>query len=934
MMKRSAILLLVLTLLFSSFSVASAATGAEQVVNNFNILPATCSADSDKLVTRSEFAYTIANILGSGKMDPMDTAYGDVTADLEDSGYIHYATVNGFLLPTGSNFCPSDPISFHDFNEAVVRLLAYETIATANGGGKAGNLKTVMDLKMYTGVEKNDYETVTVKQYRKLIYNLLTTKVSDFTYTYDSEGKITLRKSNTSKTILSQYFGISRYYGSITEVNNVKQSAKVRITKNVSENNPTILGVGEDYYFLSDGTVDLNFYLNIPVELWADKDGNLIYIAPQDNVQVFYDVIYSVNNDTDKDHAYAISLVEKIEFLSDDTTYKIAPGAQVCYNGNVVGYPVKLAEKYAKIVVIDNQVTYVETWDLVEGGIVSELNNGYLGYMKGEAEGRVQKLAEYENIMVVIEGRSTDRNQIKLGSLFWYYQTDDQLVIVVSEKSIVGTLDSISGDEIEIGRQFYPISDIDNDLQQTGDIYCSVDGEYYFLNDYKNLFDKTVTAYIDIFGNVKYVKADDRISNSNEFTAYVMGSSQKGFDDRQMKLMKIHPVLEEITVTLPTGFNKYIDNPATTSYGIAQLQTNLNAPLSWADKMNAYEKLFKFTINDDGVITSISEPDYYLLFGEAHDVETLDTTGTSPVPTFIPVPCLPAINIPLDHFTGDYRAIYMPTTSTNGVTTGIGSSLMETQLFYIRDERFLVLHNLDGKVGVKEMSYNDLLAHGTFNMSDASLKVNIAMVAGPTSSSPDFWFLYGNTDKIHIHQGDDDAVIDSITLKYDEEADKNYYEVVLDNGELEWELDTLAIDPSWSVTHYRPAGQPAPDKLEVGMKVEYMDGALFCANEMYITGVEEYPKSADGSDMTMQEWYENIMPGYLRGTVKKITDARLYMENGGAYAIGSNCSISGVKFVNGKVVYESLSEADVMAGSTIYYNRTTCVNSIFVELVD
>ncbi|MBQ7792583.1 MAG: hypothetical protein IJ367_03730, partial [Clostridia bacterium] len=277
MMKKGTILFLILTFLLSSFSVASAATGAEQVMSGFNIMPVSCSADSDNLVTRRDFAYTIANILGSGEMDPRDTEYVDVTAEMADSGYIYYALVNGFLVPDGTLFCPDDPISFHDFNAAVVKLLAYETIALNNGGGDAGNMKTVMDLYLYNGVKADNYDVVTVKQYRQLVYNLLTASVSDFSYCYDSEGNVNLERTGGTKTILSEYFGISRYYGSIVEVNNEKPSAKVYITKNVSNVNPTWLAVNQNYTFLSNDKVDMNFYKNIPVEIWADKDGMMVY---------------------------------------------------------------------------------------------------------------------------------------------------------------------------------------------------------------------------------------------------------------------------------------------------------------------------------------------------------------------------------------------------------------------------------------------------------------------------------------------------------------------------------------------------------------------------------------------------------------------------------------------------------------------------------
>ena len=934
MMKRTLSLLLALTLILSSFGlVASAASGgASQVISDFNIMPQSCSADSDNVVTRADFAYTIANILGSGEAEPRATDFVDVGEDLENSGYIYYATVNGFLVPEGNMFCPNDPITLYDFNDAVVKLLAYETIAQANGGGVDGAMKTVRDLKIYNGVTFNTYDTVTATQYRQLVYNLMTADIAEFNYSYDGEGNINMYRTGATKTILSQYFGISRYYGSITEINNLKPSLKFNVTKNVSEANPEILAVNQEYDFLSNGKIDMNFYFNIPVEIWTNQEGVIVYIAPQQNVEVFFDVIYSVNNDTNPNNAYALNLVETIEFNRDETEYKIDTSASVSYNGEVTRTPVKLAGKYAKIVLINNKVTFIETWNLQEGGMVREVNNSYISYFKGEAEGRVKRIGEYDDIMVIIDGRSTDRTQIKPGSLFYYYQTDKMLVVVVSEKTISGNLDSMATGEIEIGKLFYPTN---------GDIYVSEDGgESYKTNSFDGVFGNQVLCYVDIFGNIRYMKALDELNTSNEFTAYIIGSSQKGFEDIKIKVQKIYPTLEEVIITLPSDLptSKIIDNPATTNVTHNSLVTTFSSAaniaayaMKWSDKMNATDKLYKFTVDDEGVITQISEPDYYLLFGEAHDVTYLDADKVEQTQN---VPCVPAIGVPLDHYTGDYRAIYLPTTSTNGITTGIGSSLASAQLFYIRNERFIILTNIDGKLGVTEKTYNELLAHGTFNMSDESLKVNIAMFAKPEDSTPAFWFLYGNTDKIRRHQGDETAVIDSITLKYDADKDKNYYEVILDGGDLEWELDSIDIDSSWTVTHYRPTGEAAPDKLEVGMKVEYMDSALFCNNEMYITGVEEYPKSTDGSDMTIEQWHQNIMPGLLKGTLRKITDYRLFLDNGAAYHIGNNCSIVGVKFKNGNVEYVNLTEADLEAGATIYYNRNINVNYIAVEYND
>lgn len=933
MMKKSFSLLLVLTLILSSFSlVASAATGTSQVISDFNIMPQSCSADSDSLVTRRDFAFTIANILGSGEAAPRATDFVDVGEELEDSGYIYYATVNGFLVPQGNMFCPDDAITLHDFNETVVKLLAYETIAQANGGGADGNLKTVRDLKIYEGVTIKDYDTVTVKQYRQLIYNLMTASVADFNYSYDQDGNINLYRTGSTKTVLSQYFGISRYYGSIVEVNNDKPSAKFNVTKNVSEANPELLTVGSDYYFLSNGKVDMNFYKNIPVEVWISKEGKIVYIAPQPNVEVFYDVIYSVNDDTNPNNAYALNLVDEIEFNRDEREYKIDATAKISYNGAVTRTPVKMAGKYAKIVIINNKVTYIETWNLQEGGFIQEINNSYISYIKGEALGRLKKIGEYSDISVIIEGRSTDRTQIKPGSLFYYYQTDKMLVIVVSEKTIVGNLDSMATGELEIGRHFYSTN---------GDIYVSTNGTDFYTNDFSDVFNTQVICYVDIFDNIRYMQASGYLNKSNEFTAYIIGSSQKGFDDIKIKVQKIYPVLEEAIIVLPSDLpaSKLIDNPATTvnnlSTVFASAASIASNALKWStDKMTATEKLFKFTVNDEGVITQIAEPDYYLLFGEEHDITYLDANKDEQT---VRVPRVPVVDVPLDHFPGDERAIYMhattATTPNSDISIGYdGTSTL--QLFYIHNERFVVLTNIDGKLGVVEKTYDELLAHGTFNQVDSEMMVNIAMLAEPGSIHPQVWFLYGNTDKIYQYNARESAVIDSITQRYDEETEKAYYELVVDNGEQTWKLDSLDISPAWSLTHYRPTGEPAPSKLEVGMNVHYNDGAIFCNNGIYITGVEEYPKSADGSDMTIEEWHQNIAYGYLKSTVKKITSYRLFLENGATYHVGNNCYITGVKFKNGKVEYVALTAADIEAGSTIYFNRTLNVNSIYVELQD
>ena len=116
------------------------------------------------------------------------------------------------------------------------------------------------------------------------------------------------------------------------------------------------------------------------------------------------------------------------------------------------------------------------------------------------------------------------------------------------------------------------------------------------------------------------------------------------------------------------------------------------------------------------------------------------------------------------------------------------------------------------------------------------------------------------------------------------------------------------------------------------MKIGYLEDAIFNDNEVYITDVTIYPQITSG--LTMEEWAKRNIDGYLIGTVKKITDHRLFLENGGAYHLANNCSIIGIKLDGNQVKEVSLSEAEVPSGATIYYNRTFGVSTIYVEYTE
>ena len=517
-------------------------------------------------------------------------------------------------------------------------------------------------------------------------------------------------------------------------------------------------------------------------------------------------------------------------------------------------------------------------------------------------------------------------------------------------------------DELEIGRNYYPV--------EKEKIYVSEDGETYEANAFDSVYDTQVLCYVDIYGDIRYVKALGELNEKNEFTGYIVSAAQSGFDDIQIKVQKIYPDIEEVVITKPSDLaaSKYVAHDSATVTTLTTTFSDVDsikkAALTLENVDSAANYLYKFTVNQNGVITQISEPDFFLLFGEKHYVpftptpapvataapgQPSPTPAPSPTPIYIEIPRTPVKDALLDHFCGgeDERTIYFPITKdqTSGYFNGYnqnptGLTAGTWTYFWIRDESFVILTTIDEELDVVQKSRSELVGLGTYPLSQAGKtdgKVKIAMLAEPGASQPAVWFLYGATNKM---RGDKStgktAVIDSVTQKYDVEREKLYWEVVLNQGDTVWELDTNLIDhKNWTVTHQRGEGATPPDKLEPGMRVTYTDRALFEKNECYITGVEEFLQSADGEEMTIDQWLDVFGEGLLEGTLKKITDSRLFLENdGAAYHISNKIDLIGLKFKNGKVEEVDLSEADFEPGETIYYGGTLNITKIYKVITE
>lgn len=667
------------------------------------------NADELTYVTKGDLAYTISKILGSGELK-------------SKSDYINFANNHGYLLSDEKN--AEDIIDLHMFNEACVRMIGHEPIARSYGGGDNGNFKAVFDAKIYKGVDISTYDKVSVSQFKQLIYNLLTVETSEYGYSYSSGGD-ECRYSGEKKNILTAVMKLSAYKCVIKNTSN--DGCSVEILDNIYKHNSVILPIGTKRNFNPGGCVDLHKFEYAPVEIWVDENDKIVYIQPLKNVEIFYDVIYSVNND-DGENKYAIDYISKIEFLRDKKSHNVSSECVFVYNEKETIKPTVFVNKFAKIIKVDNEITFIETWDLQDGGLITGVTNDSITYQKGQYKAKLTEISSYDKLVVIIDAISTDRTQIKANSVFSCYKNKntDTLVIVVSEKMVAGTFETIGDGEIGIDGINY---------NRDSNIYFSDDGKTYRKNEYRGMFDNLVAVYIDYSDKVKYVKVlETNTSKTNTVLAYTMGIKNGAFDEIIVYLYTVEPGIQKIECKLHEKV-QYEDGLSASSL----------IPIT---KTNAHEAILKFEINEKNEIKKVSLPEYWYIYGKT---DTLQETATN-------------FSFPLFENTAE-PTVYI---AVNPSTNPTGGAHLKT---YLYDAQYVVICEEGGQLVPKQATWSELLCK-------TSTDVKMTLYAKEDESTPRLAVIYGNTENIAHYTKVENAIITQLNLAYDEESDEFCYNAV------------------------------------------------------------------------------------------------------------------------------------------------------------
>lgn len=582
--------LLVAFLIFASPVLCYA--GSVENLKAIDLLPSGFTEENmDKPVTRAEFSYMTAKLINSGDILPTNTRFADVTEENLYSGYIEYLAGVGVLSGThGATFNPDAPADINMVNKILTYALGYGSLAESLGGYPDGVNIIANELGLHKNLIISD-GYVTKAGASNIVENALLGEIPDMQI-INMNGKLSVYPdSKATKRILCDVLGYSAFTGTLTKVNYEENTAVFTVRGNKYSQNKTVLSVGSEYVFDAGEGINFAEYEQMPVTIWVNDAEEVINIIPDKNAQVKYGYIEKVNGNDKADANYPAVNIEDIIIAGDEEEYEVSESLTVKYNGEITNLPVKLCGRFARLVMINDEIIYIESWDAAEGGLITNIDFE-ISYIHGEKQGyKIKDILTKKSLRVFIDNEVANYKDIRANSVFDYYETDETLVLIVSEEVYSEKLKSYSPyTSVQVGNL---------SLKADGKIYASTDGVLFKENaNVDKLLGETVYVYFAPSGYAKYIVNAENVPSIDSFYGVVSGVRSDIFGETaDVELYKVKGTSIEKGI-----YNVDFDKIKS---GITADELKNNA------KSISKNCLYKFTVNANNKILSIQKPEIF-----------------------------------------------------------------------------------------------------------------------------------------------------------------------------------------------------------------------------------------------------------------------------------------------------------------------------------
>lgn len=473
------------------------------------------NVDFKRNITRGDFAVYLARVLNF-KDNISDSVY------YHDVSRLHYAydaitvlTENGYLLGDGNKrFLPENLITSEQVEILAVKALGLKEYINGGAYEKRVIDSVILESGIYDGVklgETLDYENMLI-----LFCNIL---LSDY-YTIEKRNGQYIEYEKSDDSVLYKTRNMN-----YEEKLFVWASNGAAIDGSYPDVNLTMIGD----LTLSSNSIDTYKYLGCYVDfIYLDDDGENILIWIEENKKSKVLELDIENKCEYKNISNEIVYHEKNKIKTVD----IADNAAVIYNGSLVTENVSKAfdnEKYS--VKLSSTTSSMNEYDIV---IIESYKNAVVtgkddSLNRVFADGVVGGISFEESDYDVFKVISTSGETLTYSDIveddvlsIFYSLDGKKLKIVVSRKSVSGTVDSIKNDNddntVTIDGKEYSIYSAENTgkIQPGTSVECLIDFKGYIVN-YK-------TSYETNSQNIGYlisghINEDDDCVNFKMFTS-------------------------------------------------------------------------------------------------------------------------------------------------------------------------------------------------------------------------------------------------------------------------------------------------------------------------------------------------------------------------------------------------------------------------------
>lgn len=515
-------------------------------------------------MSRALFVKTAVRLYLSGNAAPhyAEVDFKDVNPSGFASNEIQFALKAG-LIEKADYFYPDNAISYDEAIKVIVKVLGYGPAAEAEG-----YVGAALKAKVLQGVNAK-FE---LKDALKLLDNALESPLMKPV----SYGDDIMSAVDEDSTLLSG-LGIDIIKADITNVD--VSNSKIEANGNI--------------YFTEN--IDLGTIPEGRAEIYVRKNDDIvIYIDVLGDTKIVYDFIEYVNDEQSKSSIYP-SAIREISLRNSGETFEVEDGAKITLNeqsaaGNYIN-------TFAKIIIKKDKIAKVEAYSLRVGGLIYRADKNRIKYATGEmAENVISGFEQVKELEIYVDGvRSSNMLDLKADMVFDYWHNEDgtKFIIIASTRTAEGRFESYDANAIWIDGVEYEMNETNKLIAQS-----YITKKYANQEEYTQLLSKTVKIYIDDNMCARFIKAEEALSEMNEFYGVVLGVGSESALGGQYEV-KVHKI---------TGG---------AGEAIYKVSSKLSADsLSMVDVASVaknYEGrgFLKFTLNNQNEIKKIEIPEYW-----------------------------------------------------------------------------------------------------------------------------------------------------------------------------------------------------------------------------------------------------------------------------------------------------------------------------------